>query len=122
VTVLKPKATRRFSFRTGRRWPIANPQLLAIWPPGRQAEGLQPMTGTKITYLGTVALEPGERVALDIAPDMSPETIAAKIEAANAERVEAAKRESAALAEMFHLAKAEEPATPKPTPRDWLIP
>jgi hypothetical protein len=99
VTVLKPTAT-----------------------PAPQAEGLQPMTEKKITFLGAIALEPGERVALDISGDMAPETIAAKIEAANAERVEASRRESATLAEMFHLTKAEEPATPKPKPRDWLIP
>jgi hypothetical protein len=83
VTVLKPKRTRHFKFRTGRRQ-------------------VEPMTERKITYLGTITtLEPGEKIALDVPLDADAARIAAAIGAANAERVAAQVRESRRLRRIF---------------------
>jgi hypothetical protein len=60
------------------------------------------MTEPRRIYLGTVTLdEPGEVLALNIPADLDADAIKAVLERANAERVEAAVRESAKLREIF---------------------
>lgn len=82
---------------------------------------------TEKIFLGAIERVDGEAFAFVVSPGMSPEEIAAAIEAANIERAARQAQELEALRGMFGLpdeTKAEETkAAQKPVvPRDWLFP
>ena len=57
----------------------------------------------KMVFVGALDVTDGELVALVIPPNADAETIRQAIDAANRQKAEAAKAESAALSELFHL-------------------
>jgi hypothetical protein len=79
------------------------------------------LTEKRVVVLGTVQVEDGGRLvlpAIDLNAD--PAAITAALEEAEAERFEAQKSESAALANMF--LPADKPIEDKPpVTRDWLF-
>jgi hypothetical protein len=60
-------------------------------------------TEPRMIFLGALDVDQGQALALDIPPGASVEEIQAAILKANLERAAAAKRETEALAKLFHL-------------------
>lgn len=59
------------------------------------------MTEPRLIFLGALDVDRDQALAIDLPANLEPEAVKAAIERANAERAEAAKRESEALAKLF---------------------
>lgn len=64
---------------------------------------VKPMTEPRMIFLGALDVAQGETVTLSIPPDADAAAVQEAIIKANAERAEAVKKESEALARLFHL-------------------